>query len=437
MSRIWVKGGRRLQGEVTVQGSKNAVLPILSAAVLNPGITELEGVPDIADVRVGIEILRSLGAEIEWQGHRLSIDGRGIRPEPVPEELGERMRSSVLFLGPLLARFGEASVCRPGGCAIGKRPVDLHLEGLRQLGAKFDLSEERIHGRAAELKTVQIRLRLPSVGATQQLVMAACGVTGMVTLSGCAREPEVEALCCFLEAVGVAQIRGAGTSRIRILGGGCCRPTRFFIPGDRIAAGTYLAAAAGTGGTLTVQGISPWQLKRTLQLFRRMGCRIQTGEDFIRISGRAREAVPYLATAPYPGFPTDMQSAFLTLAAAAEGKSVLEETIFESRLSLAEELNRMGAGILVCGRRAEIPGGARLHGASVRGSDLRSTSALALAALMAEGESWVEGWEHAERGYESFTEILSELGGMIRKETEKEENSKVLKNETEEPKVLL
>ena len=168
-----------------------------------------------------------------------------------------------------------------------------------------------------------------------------------------------------------------------------------------------------------------------------MGCRIQTGEDFIRISGRAREAVPYLATAPYPGFPTDMQSAFLTLAAAAEGKSVLEETIFESRLSLAEELNRMGAGILVCGRRAEIPGGARLHGASVRGSDLRSTSALALAALMAEGESWVEGWEHAERGYESFTEILSELGGMIRKETEKEENSKVLKNETEEPKVLL
>ena len=411
MSRIWVKGGRRLQGEVTVQGSKNAVLPILSAAVLNPGITELEGVPDIADVRVGIEILRSLGAEIEWQGHRLSIDGRGIRPEPVPEELGERMRSSVLFLGPLLARFGEASVCRPGGCAIGKRPVDLHLEGLRQLGAKFDLSEERIHGRAAELKTVQIRLRLPSVGATQQLVMAACGVTGMVTLSGCAREPEVEALCC--------------------------RPTRFFVPGDRIAAGTYLAAAAGTGGTLTVQGISPWQLKRTLQLFRRMGCRIQTGEDFIRISGRAREAVPYLATAPYPGFPTDMQSAFLTLAAAAEGKSVLEETIFESRLSLAEELNRMGAGILVCGRRAEIPGGARLHGASVRGSDLRSTSALALAALMAEGESWVEGWEHAERGYESFTEILSELGGMIRKETEKEENSKVLKNETEEPKVLL
>ena len=247
----------------------------------------------------------------------------------------------------------------------------------------------------------------------------------------------MEALCCFLEAVGVAQIRGAGTSRIRILGGGCCRPTRFFVPGDRIAAGTYLAAAAGTGGTLTVQGISPWQLKRTLQLFRRMGCRIQTGEDFIRISGRAREAVPYLATAPYPGFPTDMQSAFLTLAAAAEGKSVLEETIFESRLSLAEELNRMGAGILVCGRRAEIPGGARLHGASVRGSDLRGTSALALAALMAEGESRVEGWEHAERGYESFTEILSELGGMIRKETEKEENSKVLKNETEEPKVLL
>ena len=248
MSRIWVKGGRRLQGEVTVQGSKNAVLPILSAAVLNPGITELEGVPDIADVRVGIEILRSLGAEIEWQGHRLSIDGRGIRPEPVPEELGERMRSSVLFLGPLLARFGEASVCRPGGCAIGKRPVDLHLEGLRQLGAKFDLSEERIHGRAAELKPVQIRLRLPSVGATQQLVMAACGVTGMVTLSGCAREPEVEALCCFLEAVGVAQIRGAGTSRIRILGGGCCRPTRFFVPGDRIAAGTYPGCSSRNRG---------------------------------------------------------------------------------------------------------------------------------------------------------------------------------------------
>lgn len=414
MSQIWIRGGRRLQGCVELQGSKNGVLPMLAAVILHPGVTVLDQVPDIEDVRVSVDILRYLGGQINYDGQKMIIDARNMEAKEIPRSLGERMRSSVLFLGALLARFGEAALYRPGGCAIGSRPVNLHLDGLRKLGASLYLEENRIRAEADNLHPAEIFLAAPSVGATEQLILAASGVKGTVVLRGCAREPEIGVLCDFLNGMDIAKIRGAGSSELIIEGKGNSRDSEFPIPGDRIAAGTYLAAAAITGGMVQVRGARAEDMDLTLHLFRRMGCELETGNDFVSLKAPERlKAVKTIQTAPFPGFPTDMQSFFLAMHALADGSCVIEENIFESRLAMAEELNRMGAEIRVEGRRAYVCGVPRLYGAHITGRDLRSSAALTAAALAAEGESVLSGYEHAERGYVDFACVLRGLGAEI------------------------
>lgn len=419
MSGIEIEGGCRLAGEVNIQGSKNAVLPVLAASILHAGITEFSHVPDIADVQASREILELLGAKTAFRDHTLLVDASGAEPAAIPRQLGTKMRSSVLFLGPMLARFGCSTLYAPGGCAIGKRPVDYHLNGLEQMGARLEEQNGEIRAEARALAGCQVVLPYPSVGATEQLLLAACGAKGETEILGAAREPEIVSLCRYLKQLG-AQLEGEGSSRIRI---GGFRPVRgriaFRIPGDRIAAGTYLSMAAVTGGTLHVQGISPGHLWAPICAFRRMGCQLRLLPEGIFLAAPPRlSALPILSTAPYPAFPTDLQSSFLTMMAVARGESVMEENVFERRLSMAEELNRMGAQIRVTGCRAICHGVSRLQGAVVRGRDLRSGAGLIGAALAAEGISRVEGFEHVERGYEKMLPILQSLGAMVTAKTE-------------------
>ena len=418
MSGIQIEGGCRLTGSVRIQGSKNAVLPVLAASLLHAGITVFSRVPEIADVWWSRKILEELGVRTEFQDHTLWVDASGAEPREIPRRLGEKMRSSVLFLGPLLARFGSAALYAPGGCAIGRRPVDYHLAGLRRLGARLEEQDGRIRA-WGPLGGGLVSLPYPSVGATEQLLLAACGAGGETCIQGAAREPEIVTLCRYLRRLG-AWVEGEGTDRIRVRG---FRPVRgtvsFAVPGDRIAAGTYLAMGAVTGGRLRVEGISPAHLWAPVCAFRRMGCELRLLPEEISLSAPRRlSALPRLATAPYPAFPTDLQSSFLTMMAVAQGESVLEENVFESRLALAGELNRMGARIRVQGRRAVCQGVPGLRGAAVRGTDLRSGAALAGAALAAEGCSRLEGFEHVERGYEGMIPILQSLGARVERTEE-------------------
>ena len=419
MSGIEVEGGCRLAGELEIQGSKNAVLPVLAASILHAGVTVLTHVPDIADVRASVEILELLGVKTQWLGHTLWLDAAEAVPGEIPRQLGERMRSSVLFLGPLLARFGQGCLYAPGGCAIGQRPVDYHLAGLEHIGARLEVEEGKIQAQAYSLKGGLAELPYPSVGATEQLLLAACGAEGETQIRGAAREPEIVTLCRYLRRAG-AEISGEGSSVIRVNGFQPVRDEiRFRIPGDRIAAGTYLAMAAMTGGKLHVQGIHPGHLWAPVCAFRRMGCELRLLPEGIFLAAPERLLpLPYLETAPYPGFPTDLQSSFLAMMAVAAGESVLEEKVFENRLAMAGELNRMGACIHVDGRTARCSGVERLHGARVRGTDLRSGAGLVGAALAAEGTSLVEGFEHVERGYEGMLPLLQDLGARARKKTE-------------------
>lgn len=419
MSGIGIEGGCRLTGEMEIQGSKNAVLPVLAASILHSGVTVFTHVPDIADVRASLEILELLGARTEFRDHFLWIDASEAGPSEIPKELGERMRSSVLFLGPLLARFGEGALYRPGGCAIGKRPVDYHLTGLTRLGAELSCEGERILASARHLTGCSVTLPYPSVGATEQLLLAACGANGPTRILGAAREPEIVTLCRYLKMAG-AQIDGEGSTEIVVHGfRPVAREIRFQIPGDRIAAGSYLAAAAVTGGRIHVEGIHPSHLWSTICGFRQMGCDLRLDPEGIFLSAPERlTALPFLSTDPYPAFPTDMQSAFLAMMSLADGESVMEENVFEKRLTMAKELNRMGANIEVEGKRARCTGVERLHGAELQGADLRSGAGLIAAALAADGVSTVSGFEHVERGYENMVGILKSLGAKVWKITE-------------------
>ncbi len=420
MSGIEIEGGCRLAGEWEIQGSKNAVLPVLAAALLHAGVTVLTRVPDIADVRASVEILEFLGVKTKQWGHTLWVDASQAAPRKIPRQMGERMRSSVLFLGPLLARFGQASLPFPGGCAIGRRPVDYHLAGLRRLGVRLEEGGGEIQAEAeGRLSGGVVELPYPSVGATEQLLLAACGAQGRTELRGAAQEPEIVTLCRYLRRAG-AEISGEGTPVIRVEGFCPSRQEiRFRIPGDRIAAGTYLAMAAMTGGRVHIRGISPSHLWAPLCAFRRMGCQLRLLPEGISLWAPSRlSALPFLATAPYPAFPTDLQSSFLAMMAVAKGESCLEENVFESRFSMAGQLNRMGAQIQVQGRRARCLGVERLQGGRVWGTDLRSGAALVGAALAAEGTSRVEGFEHVERGYQGMLPLLESLGAKVRKITE-------------------
>lgn len=413
MSAIQVRGLRPLNGRVEIQGSKNAVLPIMAAALLSAGVTVIRHVPAIEDVFFMMKILESLGCRAEFSDGVLTIDTSVLTNVEIPEEYMGKMRSSCLFLGPLLARAGEAASFYPGGCVLGKRPIDLHLYALKKLGARFVENEERIFANAGKLRGAEICFFYPSVGATENAIMAAVMAEGTTVLIGCAREPEIIELCQFLNCMG-AKISGIGEGRLVIEGVERLRPVEFFLGGDRICAGTYLAAAMAAGGDVTVCGVEPWYIREPLATMRHMGANVMIGEEKeIRLVMDGRPKGTSICTGPYPEFPTDLQSIFLAVASMAEGKSKLTETVFEARFATADIMKRFGANIMVKDRTAYVDGIWPFRSAIADAPDLRGGAALVLAGLAADGTSVIGNCEHIIRGYEDICRDLGSLGAEI------------------------
>ena len=413
MSRLLIRGGNRLQGEVTIQGAKNSVLPILAATILTGGSVELRRCPRLRDVEASIRILQALGCKAGWRGDVLEVDTAGMTGCDVPDALMREMRSSVIFLGAILARCGEASLTSPGGCELGPRPIDLHLSGLRALGAEIDDTGGTLHCKAAKLTGREIVLGFPSVGTTENLMLAACGAEGETVICNAAREPEIADLQAFLCAMG-AEVRGAGGSVITVSPRrplhGCVHRV---IP-DRIVAATYLCAAAAAGGEVTLRNAEHRHLAAVTTVLDQAGCGIRCGEGYIQLvrTGPLR-AVPPVRTAPYPGFPTDCQAILMAALLRAQGTTVFVENIFQSRYRHVPELARMGADIRTEGRVAVVCGTERLHGTEVVATDLRGGAALAVAGLAAEGVTTVQGIGHIQRGYADLAGDLRALGARI------------------------
>lgn len=414
MSHFQIEGGRPLFGSLKIQGCKNSVLPILAAAVLIPGTCVIHNCPDLSDVSDTLEILRLLGCTVTQDGSTIRVDAAGITGDTIPECLMRRMRSSVLFLGPLLARRGRASLSLPGGCELGPRPIDLHLGALHVLGVS--ISEERggVCCLAQALKGTEICLPTPSVGATENAMLCACGCEGVTTIVGAAREPEIVDLQNFLRAMG-ADVSGAGESVLTIRGGMPLHGGEYTVMGDRIAAATYLCAAAAAGGEVEITGVCPGDLGAVLQTLEQAGCSLSREEHALRLvsSGCLRGVSP-VRTAPFPGFPTDAQAILMAALAGGRGCTMFVENMFESRYGHVDELRRMGADIQTSGRVAVVTGTGWLRGAQVRGTDLRSAAALVVAGLAAQGESRVSGLCHVCRGYDNLAGNLRQLGARIR-----------------------
>lgn len=414
MECLEIIGGCPLHGSVRVQGSKNAALPILAAAVLHRGVTVLHHCPKILDVIHMTKILECLGCNIQWEGSTLTIDAKHISSVHVPALLGERMRSSIILMGSLAGRMGEAQIPYPGGCSIGARPIDLHIQGMKALQARVEDRDGFLHVQANGLRGTRISLKLPSVGATENLILAGVLAEGVTEIEGAAREPEIQELCAFLNAKG-AKIQGAGTGCIRIRGVDGLRDSSHILMPDRIVAGTYLMAAAATRGCILLEE-APWdQMGAVLEVAERMGAAWSVCDRGLQIDAAgADQPVPRLATEVYPGFPTDLQSQAMAVLSLAKGESVIAEQVFESRFRCAGQLNRMGAWITVDGREAWIRGGAKLRGSKVRVPDLRGGAALVIAGLCASGRTIVEDEGYIRRGYEDICRDLRKLGGTIR-----------------------
>ncbi len=412
MDTIQIQGGRRLQGTVRVQGSKNGVLPLMAAALIIPGKTVLKGCPRITDVSAMADAMTDMGCRISRQGDDLIIDATGVHTSRVPRQCGEKLRSSVLFLGALLARTGLAILPYPGGCTIGARPVDFHLEGMRRLGVFVYPDGEWIRA-VGRPGGGSCRLPMASVGATENLLLAASCCAEPVTIQGAAREPEIVGLCEFLSAMG-ADVRGAGTDTISITGVEAPGPVTFRVPGDRIIAGTYLLAAAATGGRILLQGIPSGMLADQIDIYRQLGLRLWENRQGILAVREGSLRPVQCATAPYPGFPTDLQSQLMAVAACAPGESRITETVFEHRFQVAEELCRMGADIHIEGQTARITGVPRLAGCSVEAKELRGGAALIIAGLAAEGITRITGVNYIRRGYGDIAGDLRRLGADIR-----------------------
>lgn len=414
MNEIHILGRYPVYGELMTQGSKNAVLPLMAASLLHAGTTVLEHVPDIADVDCMVRILKGLGAVVTREGERMTIDASCLSSWEISLEDVTKMRSSIMVLGPLVARMGQAATYYPGGCSIGKRPVDYHIRLLRDLGVRVREEDGHIDARAERYRGAMIRLEFPSVGATENAILAATGATGETVICGCAREPEILELCLFLRAMGI-ETMGAGTDMIWVRGQKSSQSPWFRVSGDRIAAGTYLAAAAVTGGEIRLQGAPVQAMKATLQALCACGCRIQTEGDRIDLtSPRHLRRIPYLETSVYPGFPTDMQSILLTVQCCGTGEGMLKETIFEGRFETAAELKKMGAHIDLTGCEARVYGDAGLKGAAVAAHDLRGGAALVVAGLGAVGETVISECHHIARGYDDMVTNLQKLGAQIR-----------------------
>lgn len=418
MSAIEILGNGPLSGEIEVQGSKNAVLPMMAAAVLGNGITVIENVPKIQDVCCMMGILNSLGCVCSLKENRLTVDSSGASGTCIRKEDMEKMRSSVILLAPLLARQGEACIYYPGGCMIGKRPIDLHLFALGRFGAEIMEDREtgrvkaKVSGRSACLKGAFVEFPYPSVGATENAIFAAVAADGESFLSGCAREPEITALCHMLNRMG-ARILGVGTSHLRISGGLPLHGCTVRADGDRIVAGTYLMAAAASMGEIQINGIHSEELKGVTELLKEAGAFIYTEKDRIFLRSPRPLGQMRTVTGPYPAFPTDLQSPLMTLLCVSKGGEI-RETVFESRFKTAGELNKMGASIRLEGDRAFVRGGRRLFGCRVKACDLRGGAALVTAGLTASGITVVEDAEYIKRGYENICRDLSQLGGRLR-----------------------
>jgi UDP-N-acetylglucosamine 1-carboxyvinyltransferase len=416
LDRLEITGGERLSGEVVISGAKNAALPILAASLLAEGPVVLENVPHLNDVTTTVKLLRRMGVGITFHdGVRLEIDAAEINEFMAPYDLVKTMRSSVLVLGPLLARFGCADVSLPGGCAIGARPVNLHVAGLQAMGADISIDNGYIIARADRLHGARLILDTVTVTGTENLMMAAVLAKGETVIENAAREPEVVDLANFLTLMG-AQIEGAGTDSISIQGVEKLTGATYSVLPDRIESGTYLVAAAITGGKVKIKRTRPDHLDAVLMKLEEAGATIRSGSDWIELdmAGRRPLAVD-LRTAPYPGFPTDMQAQFCALNAVAEGTGTIVETVFENRFMHLQELQRMGAQLTIEGNTAITRGVERLEGAPVMATDLRASASLVLAALVADGVTVVDRIYHIDRGYERIEEKLSQLGAEIRR----------------------
>ncbi len=415
MDQLLIQGGVPLRGRVQVNGSKNACLPIIAATLLTNESTIVEGVPDLLDVRTMISVLKGLGASVDYQPERglLRITPGDLPQTALPADLAGRMRASFLVLGPLLARKKEVQLPLPGGCAIGSRPVDLHLKGLAAMGACFNIAKGSVEGISGGLQGARIYLDFPSVGATENIIMAATLARGTTILENAATEPEIVDLANCLNSMG-AQIVGAGTSRIRIEGVPQLGGTRHVVIPDRIEAGTLLLAGVITGGDVVVEHVLPDHLKSLLAKLTEAGAVVEeAGPSAVRAAAGDRITAVDLKTMPYPGFSTDLQPQFMALLALAEGTSMVIETVFENRFRHVEGLNSMGAQIKVEGRHAIVQGRPSLTGAPVAAPDLRGAAALLLAALAAEGETKLYGVHHLWRGHSRLEERLGSLGARI------------------------
>lgn len=416
MSKLVIEGGRPLTGDVHISGAKNAALPILAASLLATKPVVLQNVPRLQDVATMIELIGGMGAFITRNGD-LTIDSSQLNRYEAPYELVRSMRASILVLGPLLARFGQAVVSFPGGCAIGSRPVDLHIKGMELLGAEIKVENGNIYAtRTKRLKGATIPFEIVSVTGTENVMMAAVLAEGQTIIKNAAQEPEVVDLANFLNTLG-AKIQGAGTDTITIDGVSDLMGGNYRVMPDRIEAGTFLAAAAVTKGSITLHDISPAIMQTVLAKFRETGAIIMENENSISfdMQGKRPNAID-VVTSPYPGFPTDMQAQFIAVNAVANGEANITETIFENRFMHVQELQRMGAQIRLQGNTAIVTGIERLHGAPVTATDLRASACLIVAGLAAEGVTQVERIHHLDRGYERIEEKLQQLGALIKRE---------------------
>ena len=416
MARIEIHGGVPLQGEVWISGAKNAVLPILVASLLGDQPSRINNVPHLQDVTTTMELLGRMGARLSINEHlQIEIDPRSLEHYEAPYELVKTMRASILVLGPLVARFGRARVSLPGGCAIGSRPVDLHLHGLRALGAQVEVRNGNIEAHAERLQGARIVLDTVTVTGTENILMAATLARGTTIIENAAQEPEVVDLAEFLISMG-ARISGAGSNTITVEGVDGLRGTEYSVLPDRIETGTYLVGCAMTGGRIRCTRARPTHLDAVLEKLREAGAEITTGEDWIEMDMRGRRPHSVdITTAPYPAFPTDMQAQFTALNAIADGAAVITETVFENRFMHVQELQRLGADIRLKGNTAIVRGVPRLTGAPIMATDLRASASLVLAGLVADGVTLVDRVYHIDRGYENIEEKLGALGAHIKR----------------------
>lgn len=412
MSKFIIQGGKKLEGEVRISGSKNAALPIIAATVLVKGKTTLYNVPNIQDVQTMFQIIKDIGGKVTKKNNKVIIDTSKIHTYEIPENLMRKMRSSVILAGAIIGKYNKANFSYPGGCEIGSRPIDLHLKGFEKLGINIKEEYGEIICNAEKIIGAQIHLDFPSVGATENIILSACLAEGTTILTNAAKEPEIEDMAEFLNKAG-AKIKGAGTDRVEITGVKKLAEISYNIMPDRIEAGTYLVAGAITGGNVKITNANPTHIEPILDKLEEANCILEIGKDYIQIKAPRRIKSVDIKTMPYPGFPTDMQSIFGALLSTAKGTSIITENIFENRYKYVQELNRMGARINVEGRTAIIKGTKRIQGANVVASDLRGGAALIIEGLIAKGITQIDNIHYVLRGYENIENKLKNLGAKI------------------------